>query len=159
MAKEGKRTAEGRPELMGITKAAISTESWLSAASFQETTRVLTEAAIDGKSDSLIGLKENIIIGKVIPAGTGMDSYNLFGLEYPGYVPQTNYSSDDDAGIAVDPERFGTPKPSSSASVDASELQSVLGVSVLPAGENGAADEATDDIPAESDDDAADDNA
>jgi DNA-directed RNA polymerase subunit beta' len=159
LAKEGKRTAEGRPELMGITKAAISTESWLSAASFQETTRVLTEAAIDGKSDSLIGLKENIIIGKVIPAGTGMDSYNLFGLEYPGYVPQTNYSSDDDAGIAVDPERFGTPKPSSSASVDASELQSVLGVSVLPAGENGAADEATDDIPAESDDDAADDNA
>jgi hypothetical protein len=87
-----------------------------------------------------------------------MDSYNLFGLDYPGYVPQTNYSSDDDAGIAVDPERFGTPKSSSSASVDASELQSVLGVSVLPSGENGAADEATDDTPAESDD-AADDNA
>ena len=137
LAKEGKRTAEGRPELMGITKAAISTESWLSAASFQETTRVLTEAAIDGKSDSLIGLKENIIIGKVIPAGTGMDSYNLFGLDYPGYVPQTNYSSDDDAGIAVDPERFGAPKATSSASVDASDLQSVLGVSVLPAGEHG----------------------
>jgi hypothetical protein len=92
-----------------------------------------------------------------------MDSYNLFGLDYPGYVPQTNYSSDDDAGIAVDPERFGTPKPSSSASVDASELQSVLGVSVMPTGENGAADEATteatDDTPAESDDITTDDNA
>ncbi len=72
MVEEGKRPAEGRPEIMGITKASLATESWLSAASFQETTRVLTEAAIDGKGDSLIGLKENIIIGKLIPAGTGM---------------------------------------------------------------------------------------
>ncbi len=69
---EGKRPAEGRPELMGITKASLATDSWLSAASFQETTRVLTEAAIEGKSDHLFGLKENIIIGKLIPAGTGM---------------------------------------------------------------------------------------
>ena len=69
MVEEGKRPAEGRPEIMGITKASLATDSWLSAASFQETTRVLTEAAIDGKSDSLIGLKENIIIGKLIPAG------------------------------------------------------------------------------------------
>ena len=72
MVEEGKRPAEGRPELMGITKASLATESWLSAASFQETTRVLTEAAIDGRGDSLLGLKENIIIGKLIPAGTGM---------------------------------------------------------------------------------------
>ena len=72
MVEEGKRPAEGRPEIMGITKASLATESWLSAASFQETTRVLTEAAIDGRGDSLIGLKENIIIGKLIPAGTGM---------------------------------------------------------------------------------------
>jgi DNA-directed RNA polymerase subunit beta' len=72
---EGKVPAEGRPELMGITKASLATESWLSAASFQETTRVLTEAAIEGRSDGLIGLKENIIIGKLIPAGTGMLKY------------------------------------------------------------------------------------
>ena len=71
-SQEGKRPAEGRPELMGITKASLATDSWLSAASFQETTRVLTEAAIESKSDSLLGLKENIIIGKLIPAGTGM---------------------------------------------------------------------------------------
>jgi len=74
LAQEGKKPAEGRPELMGITKASLATESWLSAASFQETTRVLTEAAIESKSDSLLGLKENIIIGKLIPAGTGCRS-------------------------------------------------------------------------------------
>ena len=73
LVQEGKRPAEGRPELMGITKASLATDSWLSAASFQETTRVLTEAAIEGKSDQLFGLKENIIIGKLIPAGTGME--------------------------------------------------------------------------------------
>jgi DNA-directed RNA polymerase subunit beta' len=67
--------AEGRPELMGITKASLATDSWLSAASFQETTRVLTEAALQGKSDFLRGLKENVIIGKLIPAGTGSDMY------------------------------------------------------------------------------------
>ena len=60
---------------MGITKASLATDSWLSAASFQETTRVLTEAAIESRSDSLLGLKENIIIGKLIPAGTGMANY------------------------------------------------------------------------------------
>ncbi|MDA3004934.1 MAG: DNA-directed RNA polymerase subunit beta', partial [Actinomycetota bacterium] len=80
IVESGKKPAEGRPELMGITKASLATESWLSAASFQETTRVLTEAAIDGKSDHLVGLKENIIIGKLIPAGTGMDRYNLFDV-------------------------------------------------------------------------------
>ncbi|MGI6878933.1 DNA-directed RNA polymerase subunit beta' [Microbacterium sp. gxy059] len=72
---EGKRPASGRPELMGITKASLATESWLSAASFQETTRVLTQAAMEGKSDPLIGLKENVIIGKLIPAGTGLAKY------------------------------------------------------------------------------------
>ncbi|MDW3216143.1 MAG: DNA-directed RNA polymerase subunit beta' [Ilumatobacteraceae bacterium] len=94
MVEETKRPAEGRPEIMGITKASLATESWLSAASFQETTRVLTEAAIDGKSDSLIGLKENIIIGKLIPAGTGMMKYREFGIEAPEYEPMTYYSSD-----------------------------------------------------------------
>jgi DNA-directed RNA polymerase subunit beta' len=94
MVEEGKRPAEGRPEIMGITKASLATESWLSAASFQETTRVLTEAAIDGKADNLIGLKENIIIGKLIPAGTGMMKYREFGIEAPDYEPMTYYSSD-----------------------------------------------------------------
>jgi DNA-directed RNA polymerase subunit beta' len=61
--------------LMGITKASLATESWLSAASFQETTRVLTDAAISARSDSLVGLKENVIIGKLIPAGTGIARY------------------------------------------------------------------------------------
>ena len=96
MVEEGKRPAEGRPELMGITKASLATESWLSAASFQETTRVLTEAAIDGRSDSLVGLKENIIIGKLIPAGTGMQIYRNFGIEAPDYEPMAFYSSDEE---------------------------------------------------------------
>ena len=73
----------------------------MSAASFQETTRVLTEAAIDGKSDHLVGLKENIIIGKLIPAGTGMDRYNLFDVSAPDYVPMAYYSSDDEADPAA----------------------------------------------------------
>ena len=71
----GQDAATARPVLMGITKASLATESWLSAASFQETTRVLTEAAIRGKSDPLLGLKENVIIGKLVPAGTGMTRY------------------------------------------------------------------------------------
>ena len=93
---EGKEPAKARPQLMGITKASLATDSWLSAASFQETTRVLTEAAIESKSDNLIGLKENIIIGKLIPAGTGLPSYRDFSVETPEYQPMEFYSSDDD---------------------------------------------------------------
>jgi DNA-directed RNA polymerase subunit beta' len=78
---EGGEPASGRPMLMGITKASLATESWLSAASFQETTRVLTDAAIQAKSDSLIGLKENVIIGKLIPAGTGISKYRNIRVE------------------------------------------------------------------------------
>ncbi|MBD7995143.1 DNA-directed RNA polymerase subunit beta' [Arthrobacter sp. Sa2CUA1] len=78
---EGRRPAAGRPELMGITKASLATESWLSAASFQETTRVLTQAAMEGKSDPLLGLKENVIIGKLIPAGTGLPRYTEVTVE------------------------------------------------------------------------------
>jgi DNA-directed RNA polymerase subunit beta' len=78
---EGAKPASGRPVLMGITKASLATESWLSAASFQETTRVLTDAAINGKSDSLLGLKENVIIGKLIPAGTGLERYRNVRVE------------------------------------------------------------------------------
>ena len=75
LTEEGKLPADGKQVLLGITKASLATNSFLSAASFQETTKVLTEAAIKGKVDPLIGLKENVIIGKLIPAGTGMKRY------------------------------------------------------------------------------------
>jgi DNA-directed RNA polymerase subunit beta' len=101
MVEEGQKPAEGRPEIMGITKASLATESWLSAASFQETTRVLTEAAIDGKGDSLLGLKENIIIGKLIPAGSGMMRYRDFDIEAPEYKPMAYFSSDADEDPAA----------------------------------------------------------
>jgi DNA-directed RNA polymerase subunit beta' len=73
---QGKKPATGRPILLGITKASLETDSFLSAASFQETTRILTDAAIKGKVDRLQGLKENVIIGKLIPAGTGAKKYS-----------------------------------------------------------------------------------
>jgi len=94
LVQSDQRPAEGRPELMGITKASLATESWLSAASFQETTRVLTEAAIEGKSDQLFGLKENIIIGKLIPAGTGMSRYREVELDAPEAERMTFWSSE-----------------------------------------------------------------
>ena len=81
---EGKRPATGKRALLGITKASLATDSFLSAASFQETTRVLTEAAIKGKEDDLIGLKENVIIGKLIPAGTGMKRYQDVKIKVEG---------------------------------------------------------------------------
>ncbi len=94
LVEEGRKPAEGRPELMGITKASLATDSWLSAASFQETTRVLTEAAIEGRSDGLEGLKENVIIGKLIPAGTGMMVYRDIVTSAPEYTPLAFYSSE-----------------------------------------------------------------
>src|ERR1700727_977228 len=81
VVEESGTPASGRPVLMGITKASLATESWLSAASFQETTRVLTDAAIHARSDPLLGLKENVIIGKLIPAGTGMPRYRSVRVE------------------------------------------------------------------------------
>src|SRR5919198_1033364 len=94
LVEEGRRPAEGRPELMGITKASLATDSWLSAASFQETTRVLTEAAIEGRSDQLLGLKENIIIGKLIPAGTGVPRYRNVDMDAPDAERMQFWSSD-----------------------------------------------------------------
>ena len=94
LVESNKRPAEGRPELMGITKASLATDSWLSAASFQETTRVLTEAAIEGRSDGLEGLKENVIIGKLIPAGTGMALYRDIKTVAPDYEPLPFYTSE-----------------------------------------------------------------
>ena len=81
---------------MGITKASLATDSWLSAASFQETTKVLTEAAMNGKSDSLVGLKENVILGKLIPAGTGLARYNRVTVEPTAdALANSNYSEMD----------------------------------------------------------------
>ena len=87
MEKEGKTPATGEQIMLGITKASLATNSFLSAASFQETTKVLTEAAIKGKIDPLVGLKENVIIGKHIPAGTGMHKYRDIRLD-TGIVPE-----------------------------------------------------------------------
>jgi DNA-directed RNA polymerase subunit beta' len=89
VVENGGEPASARPILMGITKASLATDSWLSAASFQETTRVLTDAAISAKSDPLLGLKENVIIGKLIPAGTGMSRYrNLHVRIRPEAIPE-----------------------------------------------------------------------
>ena len=85
----GGRPAIGRPLLLGITKASLSTDSFISAASFQETTRVLTEAAISGKVDYLRGLKENVIVGRLIPAGTGLHHYHDFHMEEETYQDDT----------------------------------------------------------------------
>ncbi|NMA53414.1 MAG: DNA-directed RNA polymerase subunit beta', partial [Bifidobacterium sp.] len=89
--KNGGKPAAGRPELMGITKASLATDSWLSAASFQETTRVLTEAALSQKEDDLKGLKENVIIGKLIPAGTGLARYRNAVVEPDKAIRETIY--------------------------------------------------------------------
>jgi DNA-directed RNA polymerase subunit beta' len=78
---QGQRPAVGEPLLLGITKASLSTESFISASSFQETTKVLTEAAINGKVDYLRGLKENVIMGRLIPAGTGLPNYKHLDIE------------------------------------------------------------------------------
>ncbi|MCR5487865.1 MAG: DNA-directed RNA polymerase subunit beta' [Lachnospiraceae bacterium] len=86
LEREGKKKAEGKQVMLGITKASLATDSFLSAASFQETTRVLTEAAIKGKIDKLVGLKENVIIGKLIPAGTGMKHYRNVKLSTDGML-------------------------------------------------------------------------
>ncbi|MFC7365931.1 MULTISPECIES: DNA-directed RNA polymerase subunit beta' [Bhargavaea] len=86
--RDGRLPATSRPVILGITKASLETESFLSAASFQETTRVLTDAAIKGKMDELLGLKENVIIGKLVPAGTGMQRYRQIEMAYEGMEEQ-----------------------------------------------------------------------
>ena len=112
---------------MGITKASLATESWLSAASFQETTRVLTEAAIRGKSDPLLGLKENVIIGKLIPAGTGMTRYRAIRINTTGQPAM----SDDDARAM-----FGLPPrvEDDEAAESARELLGGVGLTAVPEG-------------------------
>ena len=92
---DGGLPAVAKPILLGITKASLATDSFLSAASFQETTRVLTDAAIKGKIDPLIGLKENVIIGKLIPAGTGMGRYRNIRVVYEGDNKEEEAPADD----------------------------------------------------------------
>jgi DNA-directed RNA polymerase subunit beta' len=92
---DGGRPATGRPLLLGITKASLSTESFISAASFQETTRVLTEASISGKVDHLRGLKENVTMGRLIPAGTGFEYYRRVEIEKDDPPPQPQLSFDE----------------------------------------------------------------
>ena len=110
---EGGKTATGRTELMGITKASLATDSWLSAASFQETTRVLTEAAMNGKSDPLLGLKETVILGKLIPAGTGLARYSDIEVEPTEEVKAEVFSRVDlgdnvfGESVALDDFHFG----------------------------------------------------
>src|ERR1022692_3030216 len=117
VVEESGTPASGRPVLMGITKASLATDSWLSAASFQETTRLLTDAAIHAKSDPLLGLKENVIIGKLIPAGTGMPRYRSIRVEptedarssvYPAaaYEEAPSYAFGQGAGDAIPLEEY-----------------------------------------------------
>jgi DNA-directed RNA polymerase subunit beta' len=120
----GGEPATARPILMGITKASLATESWLSAASFQETTRVLTEAAINGKSDPLLGLKENVIIGKLIPAGTGMTRYRSIRVN-----TKTQQISDDEVRAML-----GLPKREELTEEEAAE---VLGGALRAVGGDG----------------------
>ena len=104
MEKEGKQPADGKQVMLGITKASLATNSFLSAASFQETTKVLTEAAIKGKVDPLIGLKENVIIGKLIPAGTGMKRYRDVRLN--STMPEPEVKVEDIAEELTEDEEF-----------------------------------------------------
>ena len=111
LVKDGKTPAEGRPELMGITKASLATDSWLSAASFQETTRVLTEAAMKKSTDSLSGLKENVIIGTLIPAGTGSNAYQKLVPTLPGAQEVSEIGFATPSSASEDSEDEGLPNP------------------------------------------------
>ena len=121
----GAKPATARAELLGITKASLATESWLSAASFQETTRVLTQAALERKSDPLIGLKENVIIGKLIPAGTGLAKYRAVDIkanvdEADRKYPQRHFTA---GGFSEDAFTYADIESFNSASYDASGFQ------------------------------------
>ncbi|MEV0085614.1 MULTISPECIES: DNA-directed RNA polymerase subunit beta' [Saccharopolyspora] len=105
---EGGDPASGRPVLMGITKASLATDSWLSAASFQETTRILTNAAIEGASDKLVGLKENVIIGKLIPAGTGINRYRNIQVQPTEEARAAAYAIPSYDDSYYTPDVFGT---------------------------------------------------
>jgi DNA-directed RNA polymerase subunit beta' len=116
---EGKQPAEGKQVMLGITKASLATNSFLSAASFQETTKVLTEAAINGKVDPLIGLKENVIIGKLIPAGTGLKRYRSVHLSTD--VNEIKLYDDEEDDILVSEETEHTEKSKPAKHIEAED--------------------------------------
>ena len=118
MIAQGKEPAEGKQVMLGITKASLATNSFLSAASFQETTKVLTEAAIKGKVDPLIGLKENVIIGKLIPAGTGMKRYRNVKLD----TGEDEYEMEDD-DLMLDETEMSEEQTESTSKETAGQMQ------------------------------------
>ena len=125
---EGKTPADGKQVMLGITKASLATDSFLSAASFQETTKVLTEAAINGKVDHLIGLKENVLIGKLIPAGTGMKRYRSVTLntdEFIGDDDEIILSEDDPALLDIKEELIADAKEALESEEKAFEMENV----------------------------------
>ena len=103
MIERGGKPGIAEPLLLGITKASLSTESFISASSFQETTKVLTEAAINGKTDTLRGLKENVIMGRLIPAGTGLAAYKALNLVVEGEVARDDGGYQAPAPVVVPP--------------------------------------------------------
>jgi DNA-directed RNA polymerase subunit beta' len=116
----GKRPAVGEPLLLGITKASLSTESFISASSFQETTKVLTEAAISGKVDYLRGLKENVIMGRLVPAGTGLPNYKHLDIQVDSPADEVQNMEDALAAThAGDPSALGGAPASSRAETGA----------------------------------------
>ena len=141
---EGKTPAEGKQVMLGITKASLATDSFLSAASFQETTKVLTEAAINGKVDHLIGLKENVLIGKLIPAGTGMKRYRSVTLNTDEYVLDDDYeillTEDDPALLDIKEELIADAKEAmeSEAKQRQTDMESVEGAEALSEDPKGA---------------------
>ena len=121
LEEEGKTLAQGTQVLLGITKASLATNSFLSAASFQETTKVLTEAAIKGKVDPLIGMKENVIIGKLIPAGTGMKRYRNIRLDSD--INEDDELSFDDLDFMEEEEETVTPETEESDLIPTVEVE------------------------------------
>ena len=120
----GLKKAEGEPVLLGITKASLLTESFLSAASFQETTKVLTEAAIKGKTDHLLALKENVLIGRLIPAGTGMDRYRNIKVERTNPADSPIYNLDFSA-LEEEDSKSAAPTEDEDDSFDSADEQSM----------------------------------
>ena len=138
MEAEGKKPAEGKRVMLGITKASLATNSFLSAASFQETTKVLTDAAIKGKVDPLIGLKENVIIGKLIPAGTGMKRYGNVKIDITGtddykFDQMTDEYDDEDLILDDLQETSGDEQEVKAEVVEAAEETAVEAEEAAPA--------------------------
>ena len=119
MVEEGKEPAQGQQVMLGITKASLATDSFLSAASFQETTKVLTEAAIKGKIDNLIGLKENVLIGKLIPAGTGMKCYGNVKLDTDMFMEEELMLDEEELEVEEEPNSEETAETADAPEVEA----------------------------------------